>query len=187
MWEDSVTSSTTSQVYRAEYEYFKIGPESDGYFLNIGRIFNETATKYFKGFNPVNSKDDDSITENDDNKRVDSVLKEGLASAKDNDDENNVMYVSDCLAQYHNGMKFSSIDKDQDASSTNCAKFYSGGWWYSNCQKCNLNGRYGIGITWFDSFIKKDWIKSTKGDTEITISLPIDETEAFFIFSQANR
>ncbi|XP_058123388.1 ficolin-1-like [Anopheles ziemanni] len=35
---------------------------------------------------------------------------------------------------YHNGMKFSTFDKDNDGyGSTHCAEAYEGGWWYRKC------------------------------------------------------
>ncbi|XP_062397737.1 microfibril-associated glycoprotein 4-like [Sardina pilchardus] len=58
----------------------------------------------------------------------------------------------------HNGMKFSTFDKDQDGRADNCAKAYLGGFWYhSGCFNTNLNGVYrwgaddtiyGIGVAW---------------------------------------
>ncbi|AWP04304.1 putative angiopoietin-related protein 4 [Scophthalmus maximus] len=41
------------------------------------------------------------------------------------------------------GLPFSTSDQDNDQKNdTNCAKHLSGGWWFSNCGRSNLNGRY---------------------------------------------
>lgn len=64
--------------------------------------------------------------------------------------------ASDAL-DYQNGMQFSAIDVDRDISNTHCAANYEGGWWFSHCQHANLNGRYNLGLTWFDA-ARNEWI-----------------------------
>lgn len=64
--------------------------------------------------------------------------------------------ASDAL-EYQNLMEFSAIDVDRDISNTHCAENYEGGWWFSHCQHANLNGRYNLGLTWFDS-ARNEWI-----------------------------
>ena len=52
-----------------------------------------------------------------------------------------------------NGMKFSTIDLDNDFWHGNCADRYRAGWWYEQCHNSNLNGlykdsSYGKGVNW---------------------------------------
>ncbi|XP_033646890.1 ficolin-2-like [Asterias rubens] len=45
--------------------------------------------------------------------------------------------------EYHNGMMFTTKDKDNDLwGMMNCAVTRKGGWWYNNCYDTNLNGMY---------------------------------------------
>uniref|UniRef100_A0A182YTV1 Fibrinogen C-terminal domain-containing protein n=1 Tax=Biomphalaria glabrata TaxID=6526 RepID=A0A182YTV1_BIOGL len=44
---------------------------------------------------------------------------------------------------YHNNMKFSSFDRDNDVDTRNCALQYTGAWWYNSCHFSNLNGQWG--------------------------------------------
>ncbi|CAC5374032.1 Fibrinogen-like protein A,Ryncolin-4,Angiopoietin-related protein 7,Angiopoietin-related protein 1,Ficolin-3,Ficolin-1-B,Techylectin-5A,Ficolin-2,Ryncolin-1,Tenascin-R,Fibrinogen-like protein 1,Angiopoietin-1,Fibrinogen C domain-containing protein 1-A,Tenascin-N,Ryncolin-3,Tenascin,Fibroleukin,Fibrinogen C domain-containing protein 1,Fibrinogen gamma chain,Ryncolin-2,Fibrinogen beta chain,Angiopoietin-related protein 6,Techylectin-5B,Angiopoietin-related protein 2,Angiopoietin-2,Ficolin-1-A,Fibrinogen gamm len=48
---------------------------------------------------------------------------------------------------FHNGMKFSTKDQDNDKKSRDCAKLAKGGWWYADCHDVNLNGVYKTGKT----------------------------------------
>ena len=40
---------------------------------------------------------------------------------------------------YHNGMKFSTLDNDNDKDSGNCAALSKSGWWYNRCHQININ------------------------------------------------
>ncbi|XP_062542408.1 ficolin-1-like [Armigeres subalbatus] len=42
----------------------------------------------------------------------------------------------------HNGMSFSTLDRDNDLWSGNCAELYESGWCFNNCHETNLNGVY---------------------------------------------
>ncbi|XP_056246421.1 angiopoietin-related protein 3-like [Seriola aureovittata] len=43
----------------------------------------------------------------------------------------------------HTGMMFSTKDRDNDKhQDLNCARSYTGGWWFNACGDTNLNGRY---------------------------------------------
>lgn len=51
-------------------------------------------------------------------------------------------FIGDSLS-YHQGRPFSTEDRDNDVAVTNCATSYKGAWWYKNCHRTNLNGKYG--------------------------------------------
>lgn len=55
-------------------------------------------------------------------------------------------------------MKFTTLDKDQDTWSGNCARKFLGAFWYSNCHSTNPNGvyrwgsdgtLYAVGVSWY--------------------------------------
>ncbi|KAK2719088.1 protein scabrous-like [Artemia franciscana] len=73
--------------------------------------------------------------------------------------------ASDALS-YHEGMKFSTLDKDHDISNTNCAQSYQGGWWYSHCQHVNINGKYALGLTWYNSS-ENEWIAVSRVEMKV--------------------
>ena len=57
---------------------------------------------------------------------------------------------------YHNGMPFSTKDKDNDPwPDVNCAASRKGAWWYKSCHHAHLNGLYlsgqddARGVSWF--------------------------------------
>ena len=58
---------------------------------------------------------------------------------------------------HHNGRAFTTKDHDNDPNQRNCAVLYHGAWWYNECYRSNLNGRYfdkagrinNKGIVWY--------------------------------------
>ncbi|XP_025102349.1 uncharacterized protein LOC112568967 [Pomacea canaliculata] len=44
--------------------------------------------------------------------------------------------------EYHNNKSFTTYDRDNDEVYFNCAANNHGAWWYKECHKSNLNGRY---------------------------------------------
>ncbi|XP_056001861.1 ryncolin-1-like [Ostrea edulis] len=44
--------------------------------------------------------------------------------------------------KYHNGMKFTTQDHDNDEWNSNCAVRGHGAWWFKSCDHSNLNGKY---------------------------------------------
>ena len=44
---------------------------------------------------------------------------------------------------YHNGMSFSTRDRDNDKNSGNCAISRASAWWYNSCYDSDLNPPYG--------------------------------------------
>merc|ERR1711915_123958 len=59
--------------------------------------------------------------------------------------------------KYHNGQRFSALDRDQDATSSRHCAANTGGWWYKRCQFCLLTGTYHkdevddkTGVRWYD-------------------------------------
>ena len=57
----------------------------------------------------------------------------------------------------HNNMAFSTKERENDRSSSNCAVRCTGAWWYNSCQYSNLNGQYlgkndndWRGIRWYN-------------------------------------
>ncbi|XP_059161582.1 ficolin-1-like [Physella acuta] len=56
---------------------------------------------------------------------------------------------------YNNNLKFSTYDVDNDLVSYSCATTYHGAWWFDNCHRTSLNGRWGstehgVGLNWYD-------------------------------------
>ncbi|XP_066293511.1 microfibril-associated glycoprotein 4-like [Branchiostoma lanceolatum] len=52
--------------------------------------------------------------------------------------------AGDAMA-HHDGMYFSTRDRDNDIHGTDCAERFQGAWWYGACHHANLNGQYLVG------------------------------------------
>ncbi|KAH9362561.1 hypothetical protein HPB48_015525 [Haemaphysalis longicornis] len=68
--------------------------------------------------------------------------------------------------EYHSGMAFSTADRDNDFSSTHCAVYYSSGWWYNHCQYVNINGKYNVGLTWYD-MDALEWVQLSRVEMKL--------------------
>ncbi|KAH6948140.1 hypothetical protein HPB50_023090 [Hyalomma asiaticum] len=64
------------------------------------------------------------------------------------------------------GMAFSTADRDNDFSSTHCAVYYSSGWWYNHCQYVNINGKYKVGLTWYD-MDALEWVQLSRVEMKL--------------------
>ena len=62
---------------------------------------------------------------------------------------------------YHNGMPFSTHDRDYDKNGGNCAKSSKGGWWFNSCAHSCLNSNnYGTGnYYWYNWPLKGSEMK----------------------------
>ena len=54
---------------------------------------------------------------------------------------------------YHNGMQFSTKDRDNDRRGDSCANSHHGAWWYKICCQSILNGRYRSGSNNWDGVV----------------------------------
>ncbi|XP_059175201.1 ficolin-2-like [Physella acuta] len=62
----------------------------------------------------------------------------------------------------HNGLKFTTIDSDNDRSHGNCAEMCEGGWWYERCQWVNVNGKFKTGMQWHNVASYKNSLSSVE-------------------------
>ncbi len=66
----------------------------------------------------------------------------------------------------HNGMKFSTYNRDNDAStnSENCASKWKGGWWYQHCHDANLNGIFQTARSTSPKYMSWKQLRSSYGN-----------------------
>uniref|UniRef100_A0A8C1F0J9 Fibrinogen C-terminal domain-containing protein n=1 Tax=Cyprinus carpio carpio TaxID=630221 RepID=A0A8C1F0J9_CYPCA len=73
---------------------------------------------------------------------------------------------------YHNGMKFSTFDNDQDTWSSNCAMTFSqGGFWYNTCANANPTGLYFWGKDYGSLSIGAYWKSPNKPVKSISMKI----------------
>ncbi|KAL9972069.1 hypothetical protein ACROYT_G018308 [Oculina patagonica] len=61
--------------------------------------------------------------------------------------------------KYYNGMSFSTKDRDNDKTSSNCAINNRGAWWYNSCGDSLLNGNYDNSYYQWNWFLKGSEMK----------------------------
>ncbi|XP_038059562.1 fibrinogen-like protein A [Patiria miniata] len=79
---------------------------------------------------------------------------------------NDISTAKDALTSKHNGMLFSTWDKDNDNyQAGSCAQDNYGAWWYDYCYLSNLNGKFYAkrapfsGLPWNDQQGQYEWFK----------------------------
>ena len=100
--------------------------------------------------------------------RIDMVTRNGKRIAAtyssfrvDNEKKKYKLHISgfkgygatDRLA-FHNGMYFSTVDRDNDKIGSNCATSFKGAWWYNACHTSNLNGKYKTSNMYWEGSLK---------------------------------
>lgn len=116
------------QYWVAEYSSFRIGGPDDLYRLELA----DTRTDAFsaeKSVDITGGLTDDTGRGGDSRRTVGFSATGGFHGN-----------ATDALRE-SNHQPFSTIDNDNDVSTTDCAKFYAAGWWYKHCHYANLNGR----------------------------------------------
>jgi len=71
---------------------------------------------------------------------------------------------------YHDGMMFTTYDRDNDpwsnsnaAYKNNCAVYYGGGFWYKDCGHCSVTGsRQRNRFYWYSPQIGSIYLQSTR-------------------------
>nr|CAB3245536.1 ficolin-2-like [Phallusia mammillata] len=85
--------------------------------------------------------------------------------------------AGDSLIKRHNGMQFSTQDRDHDTdSSINCVLRWgnSGGWWFKNCFYSKLNAEWGRSEGHNHNIIWYHWKGWDEGIKESTMKIRCD-------------
>lgn len=64
-----------------------------------------------------------------------------------------IFFIVGNYLKAHNGMKFTTVDQDNDTYSKNCALTQTGSWWYYHCASCDLS-RTNNNPHWYGSVSK---------------------------------
>jgi len=80
-------------------------------------------------------------------------------------DVNNNLAIAH-LTTYFDGLPFSTTDRDNDATSNNCARIKWGGWWFNNC------GQYCLNCEYVDSTKSNKVTETFMGMREIKTMVP---------------
>jgi len=68
----------------------------------------------------------------------------------------------DAFGNSHNGMMFTTYDRDNDLSSVNCAVFTGGGFWYERCGACSVTGARSVGWFYWGGLPGGDYLQSSR-------------------------
>lgn len=121
----------------AEYPSFRVRGPDDLYRLelDLGDVDPDAVSSTTTKENPVDASSGKFVGAGDGPNSaglvsVDGTAKTGCFTGN----------TTDAL-RYSDRQSFSAVDKDNDVSITDCARFYAAGWWYKHCHYANLNGR----------------------------------------------
>ncbi|XP_053696224.1 ficolin-2-like [Sabethes cyaneus] len=67
----------------------------------------------------------------------------------------------------HDGLMFSTLDRDNDSFDNSCATLHKSGWWFQKCYAVNLNGHYeagktGASMSWYRFSNSYDCLKEAR-------------------------